>query len=255
MGPIDPGLKRRAARVRWASEPPRPVARRAPRALCFLATRLVLLGCLLPGTARGEASAPDCAAWEATYAVSATLRITDTPMGAGDGVHRVGPGTMVLRFDDEDGAQPGHVELRSFDLVQHFAVEPSGAFFSATIVTQADARVTPDASGAAARGTVVGDLLRWAGPVLGYRTDGAIGCTGSLCGKFGAPPPGRSEIHGAPHAVQFQSLRFHASGATFQMPYALVSQDAAPRQRTFLSLEGRATSWVCLRPRRRNLSR
>jgi hypothetical protein len=196
----------------------------------------------------------DCAAWDATYKISATLRITDTPMGAGDGSHNVGPGSLVLRFEDEDPTQPPRVQLRAFELHEHFSVEPKGAFWSATVVTDALAQAVADGDGVIARGAVTSGppapTLQWSGPIQAYRSDGALNCTGSLCGNFGAPPPGRSPTHTAPHPVRFEALRFGSSGLTFQMVgYAVVSQDASPRQKTLLSVSGRASSWVCVRPR------
>jgi hypothetical protein len=35
---------------------------------------------------------PPCAAWVSDYALAARLRLDDTPFGAGDGVHDIGPG-------------------------------------------------------------------------------------------------------------------------------------------------------------------
>jgi hypothetical protein len=213
--------------------------------------------------ASGAGAAPvapavrDCAAWDATYKITGTLRITETAMGAGDGSHPVGPGTLVLRFIADDPAQPPRVELRSFELHEHFSVEPKGAFWSATVVTDALARATPDGDGVVARGTVApaagtggAPTLRWDGPIPTYRSDGAVNCTGSLCGNFGAPPPGRSPTRTATHAVKFEPLRFGASGLTFEMlGYSVVSQDQSPHQKTMLAVSGRAASWVCTRPR------
>jgi hypothetical protein len=198
-----------------------------------------------------SASAEDasrCTTWDATYKLSGTLRITDTQAGAGNGTYRVGPGTLVLRFDAQDPARPARVELRSFELHQHFAVEPKAVFWSGKVVTDAMARATPDGDGVMARGTLTGDTLRWSGQVNGYRSDGSLECSGSLCGNFGAPPQGRSATHSAAHPVTFESLRFGGSGATFDMVgFSVVSRGASPRQTTLLQLKGRAASWVCVR--------
>jgi hypothetical protein len=175
-------------------------------------------------------------------------------MGAGDGSHRVGPGTLVLRFVTDDASKPPQVELRSFSLRERFSVEPKGGFWSATVATDALSRATPDGDGVAARGVVSsgtgGPTLSWGGPVNGYRIDGIVNCTGSLCGKFGAPPPGRSPTGTAPHGVRFEPLRFGSSGLTFEMlGYSVVSQAESPRQKTTLRLSGKAASWVCVHPR------
>jgi hypothetical protein len=195
-------------------------------------------------------SGAGCGAWDATYTLSGTLRIAGTPMGAGDGVHAVGPGTMVLRFDDEDGQKPGHVELRSFEILQHFSLQPKSFIMSADIVTHAMARAGAGADGVVAAGTLAGDALRWDTAMRGYHTDGTLSCDGSLCGNFGAPPAGKSPLHSAPRAVQLQPFRFKGSGLTVQMPQALVSQDTSPPQKGYLALSGKAKSWVCVRARR-----
>jgi hypothetical protein len=176
-------------------------------------------------------------------------------MGAGDGVHAVGPGTLVLRFDEEDGQKPGHVELRSFEILQHFSLEPKSFVMSAQIVTHAMAHAAADASGVIAVGTVAGDAIRWDTPMRGYHTDGTLACDGSLCGNFGAPPAGKSPIHTPPRTVQLPGLRFKESGLTFQMPPTLVSQDTSPPQKGYLALSGRAKSWVCVRLRGANAVR
>jgi hypothetical protein len=201
------------------------------------------------GADAGTGAGAGCVVWDATYALSGTLRISDTPMGAGDGVHAVGPGTMVLRFDDGGGAAPGHVEIRSFELLEHFALEPKSFLVSAQIITHVMARATADESGAIASGTVSGDAIQWDSPMRGYHTDGALQCTGSLCGNFGAPQPGRTPLHGAPRPVRLAPFRFKASGLTFQMPFVLVSQDKSPPQKSLLALAGRAKSWVCAQAR------
>jgi hypothetical protein len=193
--------------------------------------------------------AVDCGAWDATYTLSGTLRITGTPMGAGDGVHPVAPGKLVLRFDDQDGQKPGHVELRSFEILQVFSLQPKSFIMSAQIATYAMARASAAPSGVVAAGTVAGDAIRWDTPMRGYHTDGTLSCDGSLCGNFGAPPQGKSPIHTAPRNVQLSPFRFKDDGWTFQMAQALVSQDTSPPQKGYLALLGRAKSWVCVRPR------
>jgi hypothetical protein len=188
-----------------------------------------------------------CNAWDVTYALSGTLRISDTPMAAGDGVHPVGPGALVIRFDDRAGSPSGRARVLSFELAEHFAVHPQAVIWNARIVTDASARTASD-SGGAAEGTLAGGVLHWNGPVRGYRTDGALTCDGSLCGRLGAPPPGRSPLHVDSGAVQFQPLRFAQGAGSFEMPYALVAQSESPKQRTFLAMAGREVHRTCVSP-------
>jgi hypothetical protein len=167
-------------------------------------------------------------------------------MAAGDGVHPVGPGALVIRFDDHDGAPLGRARVLSFELAEHFTIHPHAVLWNANVVTDASARATPDASGSSAHGTLSGDVLRWDGPVRGYRTDGALTCDGSLCGRFGAPPPGRTPLHMASGAVQLEPLRFGRGAATFEMAYSLVSESESPHQRTFLAMKGREAKRACV---------
>jgi hypothetical protein len=199
-------------------------------------------------TASVTAAAAPCSAWDVTYSLSGTLRISDTPMAAGDGVHAVGPGALVIRFDDRAGAPSGHARVLSFELAEHFAVHPQAVLWNARVTTDASARAAVDGGRPTAEGMLAGDVLRWDGPVRGYRTDGALTCDGSLCGRFGAPPPGRSPLHFASGDVHFQPLRFARGAASFEMPYALVAESESPKQRTFLAMAGREVHRVCAQP-------
>jgi hypothetical protein len=149
---------------------------------------------------------------------------------------------LLLRED----TQAGRATLVRFDLPEHFAIRPNAVLWRATLVTDTAAHATPDANGVAASGRWFGPgVLQWDAPLRNYRSDGALTCEGSLCGKFGAPPPGRSELHEA-RPVQLQPFHFDREGQTFQMGFALVSSSDAPRQRTYLALAGRRTASTCL---------
>jgi len=82
--------------------------------------------------------------------------------------------------------------------------------------------------------------------VRGYRTDGTLECEGSLCGKFGAPPPGKSELHIPPGPVDFKPFEFAPDRATFTMARAQVSKTEMPKQTGFLALAGRETKRTCV---------
>jgi hypothetical protein len=195
------------------------------------------------GEMTAGAAPASCATWEARYTVNGTLHIANTTMGAGDGYFRVGPGTLVLRVD----ATTGRAALTGFELHERFALRPSAPLWSATVATDAWARFAPDARGADGPGWLSGDgVLHWSGPLRSYRSDGSILCDGSLCGKFGAPASGRTELHTLTPQVQLQPLQFDADRATFQMDYALVSESSSPRQKTYLALAGRRTDRICL---------
>ena len=202
---------------------------------------------LAPRPAAAEPSAtdtaPECTQRVFQYQINGSLRITDTTMGAGDGTFPVGPGTLVLRVD----TRAARTTLVRFDLQERFAIHPNTVLWRATLLTDTAARAVPDATGAAASGRLFPDgVLRWDTPLHNYRSDGGLTCDGSLCGKFGAPPPGRSELHQASSVIRLEPFRFDRTGQTFQMAFALVSSSEAPRQRTYLALAGRRIASTCL---------
>lgn len=209
------------------------------------AIAVIALVAASPRVASGQfesvAAATPCARWDVTYAIDGNLRITGTTLGAGDGVHPVGPGTLTLRLD----TRSSRAELVAFELRERFAINPSAIAWNATVTTDAAVRVTPDASGIVAAGRLLDGVLRWSSPVRGYRTEGALLCDGSLCGKFGAPPPGRSGLNARTIPVRFQPLRFDETSETFQMPYALVSESESPPQKTYLAIAGRRSVQRC----------
>jgi hypothetical protein len=221
---------------------------RPPLAALGSAVLLTLAALALPSRpAAAEPSAtdaaPGCIQQVSLYQINGTLRISDTAMGAGDGAFPVGPGTLVLRVD----TRAARTTLVRFDLQEHFTIRPNAVMWHATLVTDSAAHAVPDANGVAASGRWLGEsVLQWDSPLRNYRSDGALTCEGSLCGKFGAPPPGRSELHQASSAIRLEPFRFDRTGQTFQMDFALVSSSEAPRQRTYLALAGRRTALTCL---------
>ncbi len=195
------------------------------------------------------AAAPEpnhCDAQEVDYALTARLHVADTPMGAGDGVYEVGPGKLVLRIDAND-PRSERVELRSYEMREHFAVVSRAAFWKTTVVTDAVGAAGPEPQ-AVAEGTLDGRTLTWTSQVRGYRTDGTLSCTGDMCGSFGAPPPGQSRIVPPAGAVKLSSFRYSPDRKTFTMDYVLLSSSSSPKQRTFIAISGRETSRKCVVP-------
>lgn len=207
---------------------------------------------LAGGLALALASAPasaqplPCDGWEVEYALSANLRLSDTPLGQGDGVYSIGPGRVVLHFDDRDGQPAGHARMLSYDMREHFVITSKALLWTTTVTTDTKTRDTPDACGVAAEGALSGGTLTWSGPVRGYRTDGALTCDGSLCGKFGAPPPGQSPLHIGPGPVQFGAFVFGRDIKTFSMAETTVAKTEMPKQTAHLVLTGREMRRSCV---------
>lgn len=212
-----------------------------PLSIAALATTTLALD-----TSTATADEPvACAAWDVEYNLAAKLRLTDTPMGEGDGLYTIGPGKVVLRFDDRNGQPGGAVNMISYAMREYFVIKSKTLFWTTTVTTDTNTTVTPDVCSSAAEGTLVGRTVRWTSPVRGYRTDGTLTCEGSLCGTFGAPPPGRSELHIGPGPVTFNSFELAQDLKTFRMATALVSKTSMPKQTGFLTLAGRETKRAC----------
>ena len=174
------------------------------------------VGLALASTGVRAQPAP-CGAWEVEYTLSEKLRLSDTPMGQGNGAYDVGPGRVVLRFEDQGGQPGGRVEMASYDVRQHFRIDAKTAFWSTHVSTDAHTRGTPDACGVA-EGVLRGSTLAWSSPVRGYRSDGTVTCDGSLCGKFGAPPRGESELHIGPDPVTLAPFQFLPKNPAMDLP-------------------------------------
>jgi hypothetical protein len=186
--------------------------------------------------------AEGCDAWDVEYVTAANLELRDTPMGEGDGFYRIGPGRAVIRYSTsgEDA------KLVSYQMTERFVIESRTLFWTTRVTTDSFTRTAPDRCGVVANGVKAGPNLRWTTPLAGYRTDGTLVCDGSLCGKFGAPPAGRSELHIPPHPVAFAPFTFAADGKTFSMPNTQVSKTETPKQTAFIALSGREARRTCV---------
>lgn len=193
-----------------------------------------------------QPAARRCDAFDVEYALAAKLQLSDTPMGAGDGIYPIGPGTVVLRFSNVDGQPRGAARMRSYAMREHFNIDSHAVFWTTHVLTDSRTTATPDRCGDIAKGELVNTTLRWLTPVTGYRTDGTITCDGSLCGKFGAPPSGKSELHIEPHSVTFNPFEFTPDMKTFKMGATLVSHTETPKQTAHLALGGREVRRSCV---------
>src|SRR3954469_25091191 len=113
------------------------------------------------GGMKGEASpasaneAP-CAAWEVEYLLNASVRISDTTMGAGDGTYPNGPGKAVLRFDDRGGEPGGNAKLIEYRMNDNFTVVGHALLWKAQVKADTVTRTTPNPCGIAAEGVLEG---------------------------------------------------------------------------------------------------
>jgi hypothetical protein len=235
----------RAARGRFFTGSPRLGFRLASKFARAVAFTAAFGSAWAPRNASAQAPAAPCSAWDVEYALSARLLLTDTPMGKGDGEYSIGPGTLVLRLGNVGDQPGGRVKLTSYEVRQAFDVVSKAVFFTTHVTTDATTRKSPDPCGAPAEGQLTGTTLVWSLPIAGFTTDGILTCQGFFCGKFGAPPDGRSTLHVGPSAVRFEPFRFSGDMKTFTMSSAFVSKTDAPRQTSHLSLAGREVRRAC----------
>ncbi len=195
-----------------------------------------------PPHARADGVSCDAAVVE--YTLAGSLKITDTVMGAGDGVHAVGPGKVVLRFETRGGV--GDVKLLSYELVQSFTVESKALFWTTRVTTNSETLAEPSKGNAAVtEGALRDHTIYWSSHPSPMRSVGTVRCEGSMCGKFGAPPPGESQLRVPPQQVDLMPFVFSPDMKTFRMSFALFSETEAPKQKTFVALAARETRRAC----------
>jgi hypothetical protein len=200
----------------------------------------------------GKASAvelADCPVADVEYAVSANLRIAGTSMGAGDGEHRVGPGKIVLRMRLDpapESGSPSSVNMTLFELRQRFLVVAKVAFWTTRVLTDIETRASPDSRAVVAEGSLSQRSLRWVRVTGSFRDDGALTCDGFFCGKFGAPPAGKSEYHMDPPTMELSPFEFSPDMKTFSMRSTLATKTDDPQQESYIALAGREVRRTCV---------
>lgn len=205
-------------------------------------TKVVLAAAVLAGAIVlvPGAHAESCDTYDVEYTTAANLELKDTPMNAGNGVYRVGPGRVTIRFAGNDA------RMLAYELHEKFVVDTTALFWKTKVSTDVMTRATPDANGVVASGTLSGRTLKWNTPTRGYHTDGTLICDGSLCGKFGAPAPGQSELHYPPADVQFKPFTLSEDRKTFSMPNTWVGKSEMPKQTASIALSGREARRTCV---------
>lgn len=190
---------------------------------------------LLPAPPQGDR----CAKVEVEYVLAANLKVTDTPLGKGDGTYPIGPGALVLRFEGDD------VKVVSYRMHESITVRARVAFWWATVKTEANNAATAIPCGSAAEAALDGKVLRWRTPVRNHRSDGTIACEGPGCGMFGAPALGTTDVHVEGDA-QLGTFYFSPDMKTFTMPYAPPVSSETPKQTSQIAIAGREIRRTCV---------
>jgi hypothetical protein len=212
----------------------------------FCPVAMVALAALPRAAVAQDTSSPGCE-WEIEYSLAASLKLTDTPMGQGDGVYPIGPGKVVLRYQNVGGRPGGEVKMLQYRMREYLKIKSRTLFWSTLVTNDSYTAGTPNACSIVAEGAFDGvRTIRWRTPVSGYHTDGMLTCEGSLCGKFGAPPPGRMPLHIGPGPVSFSPFVFAADGQTFTMATTHVSKTDMPKESGEVALAGREVRRACV---------
>ena len=168
-------------------------------------------------------------------------------MGAGDGVHTIGPGKVVLHFDDVNNAPGGNVKLMTYEMTDQFTVSAHIFGVGTTVQNDTKTMTTPNVCGVSAQGVLGGDrALRWSTLWNGMHTDGHATCSGSMCGRFGAPPSGQSDIHDRAHPVSFKPFEYAPDMKPFHMDYSVTAKSTSPSQTSRITFNGRETKRSCI---------
>jgi hypothetical protein len=186
--------------------------------------------------------APPCSTVDVEYALSGTLRLSETPMGKGDGAYKIGPGTTVLRFQD------GRVIMRSYTIKQAFTVVAKAFMSTMTVTTDASTRATPNACGVAAEGLFKDGKVIWTTKVRGLVTEGTIACTGKFCGTNGAPPSGTTAMRLGPVDATFRPFEMSKDGKSFIMPFTFAAKTEKPKQTSYVAITGHEVKRTCVPP-------
>lgn len=218
----------------------------------LLAAALPLFALLLPRTPDAQAEPARCQSWVVEYVLSpgSQLKIEGTPFGAGNGTFNIGPGRLKLRFRDRNGKPSlhGKVAVVSYTMRAHVPVTTSVLGMKTTVTSDTATHVKADRCGRVAKGLFKGSRLLWTTPFRRYRTDGTITCHGAMCGRFGAPPEGKSEIHIPPRPVRLMSLRFKPGDAKhFTSSFFLMDKTKSPPSENYMRLVGTAISQTCVK--------
>lgn len=196
----------------------------------------------------GSGGGGSCDSWLVTYDLTGSVFFIDalfdftitceTPYDADD---TMGPGTMVLRFADDNGAPaPGSASIVEYSMDQLFVTGITGIMITTDLETAAG----PEVCGVAA-GALSGSTLTWNPTQMDpFCQDGQVSCVGALCGTSGSPPQNQPLVFdndcSKPHPLA--DFTFTNGVASFTMPAVTISQSSS--QTTTMAFAGTQTDIV-----------
>ncbi len=126
-------------------------------------------------------SDPVPGSWRVTYQLDDNQQlIRNTPGDLGNAQPAIGPGRMVLEFEDDgnrNGIADGLVRLVSYEMETSFAIDILGTLLETDL----------SVSTGTADGTLSNGVVRLDTPIHDYHVQGTIYCTGSICALAGLP--------------------------------------------------------------------
>jgi hypothetical protein len=173
-----------------------------------------------------------------TYFIDALFDFTITVQEPYDDNLNMGPGTLTLRFPDDNGlVESGTVHLYEYSLRQNFVTGIAMAEVTTDIQTTTPAGVPGSAHGELDAGTLTWNPAE-ASP---YCRNGQVSCTGSLCGTSGSPPEGDPFVfdNDCTEPLPLNPFVFTNGVSDFTMEAVVMSQDS--NQTTSLSFIGTET--------------
>jgi hypothetical protein len=207
--------------------------------------------------------------WEVEYDLTGSeFETRNTPLGAADTTHVVGPGMMTIRFES-DGSGPsgrilegGGAQIVQLELTQQFVVQTQLVGFRADVTTRIRSsipdnrwdgnpagRVAPGSS----RGTINGETMTISAPGMSsYHTLGSLLCEGSAC-RLGRMRSGvQKEIDSDLEDLDLRALYFGAGGPRRGAQFASneIALPLTPRAAPYLRLFGREVGRIFVPPAR-----
>ncbi len=193
----------------------------------------------------GGAGGGACNSWLVTYDltgsvffIDALIDFTITCKEPYSEDHNMGPGSITLRFPDDNGVPgPGAVSVVSYSLKQNFVTGISAA----SVTTDLNTTAGPDTCGVGS-GQLSGGTIKWSPSELApYCRDGQVSCKGVLCGTSGSPKEGQPLVFSNDCATPLPLNDFVLSQGIdkLDMTAVVVSKDS--NQTTTLALKGTKT--------------
>jgi hypothetical protein len=218
-------------------------------------------------TDRPQPPVPLFGHWEVEYDLAGSeFETRNTPLGAADTTHVVGPGTMTVRFEADASGSEGSIReggtahIVQLDLMQQFTLRTRVFGFRADVTTRIRSAI-PDnrwdgnpagrVSMGSSDGTINGATMTVTAPGMrSYHTLGSVLCEGSGC-RFGRLRSGvATRIDSDRDVIELRALYFGAGGPLNRAGFMSneIALPLTPRAAPYLRLLGREVHRIFVPP-------